>query len=251
MIPVSSMSLDQALSPERVSSGNERIDGLLGGGFRRGSCVLLAGASGTGKTTLACSVALETCRRAKKALFVGYEQSAPALLADMAAVGTDLRPAIESGALRILAPVPESAGTEEHLLTILDALEESAPDLLVVDAVSACDRMGTGQASFDFLVRLLSTCRARGITCLYTNQIQENDAITRISGAGISSVVDTLVVLQYQDDGRVLGRRLLIVKSRGSRHSMQYHPFAITGDGIALDPPSGPSGPKGRGRVRP
>jgi circadian clock protein KaiC len=57
LMPVEAMSMAQETSPERISSGHARLDEVLGGGLFGGSCILLAGPSGAGKTTLA-----EVCR---------------------------------------------------------------------------------------------------------------------------------------------------------------------------------------------
>lgn len=236
LIPVSSMSLDQAVRHERMSSGCEALDECLGGGYRRGTSILLAGASGTGKTTLACSFALSACAQGQKVLYVNYEVSPDVLIADMAGVGIDLQPAIDHGVLHVHARFPESAGVDEQLLDVFDKIDSIEPDHVVVNAISACERMGSEEAAFDFIVRLLTTCRGRGITCFFTNQTVWDEDITDITGAGISSLVDTLLVLRYVDDGRALHRQLVVVKSRGSRHSMTYRPLSITDRGIAIEP---------------
>lgn len=236
LIPVSSMTLEQSAPGRRLSSGCESLDECLGGGFQCGTSILLAGASGTGKTTLACLFVREACRQTQRVLYVTYEESQTSLFAGMLSVGIDLQSAVDAHALRVLTLFPESTGIDGHLLTILDAIDAFGPAHIVIDAISACDRMGSEQAAFDFLIRLIMTCRGRGITCLYTNQTSQAEAITRISGVGISSLVDTLIALQYWDDGRELRRRLLVVKSRGSRHSMAYHPFTITDNGLAVTP---------------
>jgi circadian clock protein KaiC len=57
-----------------------------------------------------------------------------------------------------------------------------------------------------------------------------------ISGIGISSLVDTCLVLQFADDGRKIRRRLLIMKSRGSAHSARYHDLIISNSGIRIEP---------------
>jgi len=62
----------------------------------------------------------------------------------------------------------------------------------------------------------------------------EGTQTTHISGADISSLVDALLVLQYCDDGRGLQRRLLVIKSRASAHSMAYHEMMITDRGIEV-----------------
>jgi circadian clock protein KaiC len=233
--------MDQATVKERVSSGCEQLDKLLGGGFRRGSSILVAGGSGTGKTTLTCMYMLETHRRGEKVLCMNFEHPLSMLVSNMRSIGIDLQPPLESGSLRYLAALPESEGTEQHLLKMLDVMDEFQPNHLVVDAISACKRIGTEKAGFEYLVRVMAACKSRGITCLCTNQIILAEEITHLSGIGLSSLVDTMIALQYVDDGVEMTRRLLVVKSRGSAHSMSYHPFAITDGGIDLDVPEGAS----------
>ena len=58
VLPITSMGLDHDISRERVSTGIERLDTMLGGkGYFRGSSILLTGTAGTGKSTLAAHFA--------------------------------------------------------------------------------------------------------------------------------------------------------------------------------------------------
>ncbi len=235
LMPVSSMDLAYEPSRIHISSGNDQLDAILGGGFLRGTSIVLAGATGTGKTTMVSTFTREVCRKGEKALYVGFEESREALVSEMLAVGIDLRPALETGALTVLTAFPESAGVEQHLLRVLDAVEELEPSHLVVDAISACRRMGSEHAAFDFLVRLITACREKGVTCIYTNQLARAERATEITGFDISSLADTLMLLEYVDDGRKLSRRLLVIKARGAKHSMRYHELRITEHGFSID----------------
>lgn len=232
LMPVSSVALVHEASGKPVTTGNGDLDATLGGGYLRGSCVLVAGASGTGKTTLACTFARAACQRGEEVLYVGFEESQEAMATGMLSTCIDLAPVLEAGTLRVLTAMPESLGVERHLL---DAFEALGPDHVVVDAISACHRMGSERAAFDFLLRLLTFCKEHGVTCLLADQLAEPEQAAQIAGYGISSLVDTLLVLEYCDDSRRISRRLLVVKSRGVAHSMRYHPFRITDDGIVLD----------------
>ena len=154
---------------------------------------------------------------------------------------------LEAGTLRIMTALPESAGIEQHLLRILEAMDGFAPAHLVIDAISACRRMGSPQAAFDFLVRVLTTCKERGITCFYTCQAAQGGHAAQISGIGIESLMDTIIGLRYRGGRERLDRRLLVVKSRGSDHSMAYHGMVITGQGIELSRPRTETGEDPRG----
>ena len=67
--PVSSMGLAHAASRERVSSSVAALDGMLdGGGFFRGTSVLLSGTAGSGKTTLGARFLEAGCERGERGL---------------------------------------------------------------------------------------------------------------------------------------------------------------------------------------
>jgi circadian clock protein KaiC len=105
---------------------------------------------------------------------------------------------------------------------------------VVVDAISACKRMGSEHAAFEYLMRILNVCKERGVTCIYLNQATGLDIVSEISGIGVSSIIDTVVLLRHLPIGGVMKRQLIVMKSRGSKHSEQFHEFRITDRGIVL-----------------
>jgi circadian clock protein KaiC len=133
-------------------------------------------------------------------------------------------------------------GSDEHLFHNLAVITSFKPDHVVVDAISACHRMGSGKAAFDYCMRLVNICKKQGITCLFTNQVRTSIPFEDLSGLGFSSLVDAVIHLQFElvDDG--LRRSLLILKARGCRHSHRLHHLQITDDGILLSPGRSPAG---------
>jgi circadian clock protein KaiC len=120
------------------------------------------------------------------------------------------------------------------LFHALKALDELQPQHVVVDAISACKRMGSEHAAFEYLMRILNACKERGITCMYLNQAAGLDIVAEISGIGVSSIIDTVVLLRLLPIGGVMKRQLIVMKSRGTKHSEQFHEFRITDHGIDL-----------------
>jgi len=233
LLPVSAVRLEQGLGPP-VSSGHQLLDGILGGGFRRGSSVLVSGVSGSGKTTLLCTFARGACQRGEKTLLVSLEESRATLLSGMESVGIDLQPCIDDRSLHLETIMPESMGAESHLVYLLRIMDRIEPAHLLVDAISACRRIGSPQASYELLMRLSSEARRRGITVLVSNQLAHDGAKDGMSGVLISSLLDALVTLRFTDDGAELGRVLTVIKSRGMAHSSQHHRFRLTGSGIEV-----------------
>lgn len=86
---------------DRVSTGVERLDGMLGGGYFRGSSVLVSGAPGTAKTTLAGAFAQAACRHGERALVISFDESPAQIVRNLASVRIDLEPHLRSGRLAL------------------------------------------------------------------------------------------------------------------------------------------------------
>jgi circadian clock protein KaiC len=239
LIPIAASHLAHRPLGEFQSTGNRELDAALGGGFRRSACILVAGSSGTGKTTLACTFVQAACRRGEKALFISFEESPEALASAVLSAGIDLEPLLRAGSLEFCASLPESRGADEHLFDHLHLIDALQPDHIVVDAISACHRMGSGKAAFDYCMRLVNVCKERGITCLLTNQMKDSPLGADLSGLGFASLVDTVIQLQYEATKGALCRKLVVLKARGSKNSPRFYELRITDSGIELggDPP--------------
>jgi circadian clock protein KaiC len=235
VVPISEFGLQhQALGPH-LSSGNTALDQILGGGYRRSSGILIAGSSGTGKTTVVATFVRAACDRGEKVLFLGFEESEAAMVATMLSPGIDLRPAIKAGLLKVVTAMPEAFDTEHHLVRTFFTIDEFKPAHVIVDAISAFERMGSGRAAFEFAMRLVNWCKDKGITIIMTTQSTEGtEERVEISGLGISSIIDALLWLRFVESDNKLNRMLIVIKSRGSKHSSQYHDFRITDHGIEL-----------------
>lgn len=233
LMPVSSTSLLARAPGPRFSTGVAGLDALLGGGIFRGSSVLIGGASGTGKTLLGCSMAVAASARGERVLYVSFEESLDCLTGAVRSAGVDVAAAVRSGHLEFMTAMPESSGVEEHLCRIVDRIERHGAEHVFIDAVNAGQRMGTEEAAFDFLVRLVAHCRARSVTCMLLNQTDPRHSIDQLSGVGISSIIDVLATLRQDWPDEATHRRtLLVVKVRGSRHSHAWNEFRITDAGL-------------------
>ncbi|MHB8483220.1 MAG: circadian clock protein KaiC [Nitrospiria bacterium] len=234
VIPITSNMLQHVPPGPRVSSGHARLDDVLAGGYKRGTSILIVGTAGSGKTTLACVFVQAACLRGERVLYLNFEESVESMVSAMLSPGLALGPLIKNGILMVRSYLPEAMGVEEHLFHALKAMDEFQPRHVVVDAISACKRMGSESNAFEYLMRFLNACKERGITSLFINQATGPDIIEEISGIGISSIIDTVVFLHHRPIGDAMKRHLIVIKSRGSKHSEQFHEFRITDRGIDL-----------------
>jgi len=231
VLPITSLRLDHRASTEQMSTGIPQLDEMFaGGGVYRGSSVLVSGAAGTGKTSIGAKFIDAACRRGERALLFAYEESADQILRNMRSIGIDLGPWREKGLLEIHASRPALNGLEQHLVTMHDAVAKFAPALVVVDPVSNLIDDPSSQNLNHTLIRLIDFLKQAQITGVF-NSLTHGSTATE---AGMSSLMDTWLLLRNLEFNGERNRTLYVLKSRGMAHSNQVREFVLGGDGISL-----------------
>ncbi|MFN8432411.1 MAG: circadian clock protein KaiC [Anaerolineales bacterium] len=232
IIPITETQLSHTALGEPFSTGVDGLDAYMNGGYLRASCNLVTGTSGTGKTTFAASFARTSTANGKRVFYINFEESPDSMVSCMLSPGIDLRPALENGSLQFLSVMPEAQGIEEHLIQAFRGIELHKPDIVIVDAISACRRMGSRNSAFDYLLRLIDHCKTIGITSLLTNLTDSVKETQEITGIDLSSLIDTVVILRNVEHHGEFQRELSILKARGRQHSNKVHSFKITSHGV-------------------
>jgi len=243
--PITSVQMEHSASVERIPTGIERLDTMLGGkGFYRGSSILLSGTAGTGKTGVSATFADSTCRRGERCLYISFEESSSQIIRNTGTIGLNLQQWIKNGRLQIQTVRPFYHGLEMHLARTIKAVSEFEPHLVIIDPISGLDTTGTSLEIKAALMRLLDFLKIKGITVMLTDlTLGGGSLVTDGADATIPSLVDTwLMVRDIETDGE-RNRGLHVLKSRGMGHSNQVREFFVTSSGIQLtDVYIGPSG---------
>ena len=236
IFPITSLELEQKASTERVSSGIPALDAMLDGkGYFRGSSILISGTAGTGKTSLASHVAQAACQRGERCLFLAFEESHGQIIRNMRSIGIDFQPWVEKGILQFHAVRPTLYGLEMHLATIHRLISDFNPSLVIFDPVSNFTSVGDSPEVYSMLLRLIDFLKVKGVTTILTNLVS-GDSLAEGSEVGVSSVMDTLVVLRDVEHVNDRIRVLFVLKSRGMAHSRQFREILFTNKGIDLGP---------------
>jgi circadian clock protein KaiC len=235
VLPLTSAGLNHAVSDERISSGVPRLDAMLGGkGYYRGSSILISGTAGTGKSSLSAHFAAETCRRGERCLYLAFEESPTQIMRNMRSIGIDLEPFIKKGLLKIHASRPTFQGLEMHLVQMHKMVAEFEPAAVIVDPISNFTASGASADAESMLLRLVDFLKARQITAFLTNLTAGGNAWER-TDVGISSIIDTWLLLRDIELGGERNRGLYVLKSRGMHHSNQIREFLLTSQGVQLE----------------
>ncbi len=233
VLPVTSPGLRPSVSTGRVSTGVARLDAMLGGGgFYRGSTILVSGTAGTGRTTLAAQFCDAACARGDRAMYLAFEESEAEIVRNMSSVGIELGRWVEAGLLQFRCFRPSLLGLEAHLFAVQKYVGEFDPAVVVMDPVSDLLRIGTAADVSAMLTRQVDFLKAKGVTALFTSL--NSDAEPAQADQQIAPLVDTWLLVETIEGNGEHNRVLSVIKSRGMAHSNQIREFLLTGQGIEL-----------------
>ena len=234
VLPVTSLGLKHKVSRERVSTGIERLDAMMAGqGVYRGSTVLISGTAGTGKSSLVAHFVDAACRRGEKCLYFAFEESPDQIVRNMESIGLHLQQHVESGLLRFEASRPTVHGLELHLVTTHQAIEDFHPVNVALDPVTNLVQAGTQSEAHVMLLRLIDYLKSRGTTTWMTTLTAGGDKPEQTE-VGISSLIDTWILLRDIESSSERNRGLYLIKSRGMAHSNQVREYRLTDQGFEV-----------------
>jgi circadian clock protein KaiC len=234
VLPITSLALAHKAPAARVSTGITGLDEMLGGkGFFRGSSVLVSGTAGTGKSSIAAKFASAACSRGENCLYFAFEESPNQIVRNMRSLGIDFEPWIQKSLLHFHAVRPTSTGLEGHLTSMQKLVKRLRPSVVVVDPITSIVSFSDMYGVQSMLTRLVDFLKVQQITSMFTNltfgRIREERP-----EAGISSLMDTWIVLWDGERNRHRIRKLYIVKSRGMAHSREVRELVASDKGMEL-----------------
>jgi circadian clock protein KaiC len=232
ILPITSVELRHKVSSERVSTGIDRLDAMLKGGYYKGSNILISGTAGTGKSSLAASFAAAAGKSGGKCIYFAFEESEDQIIRNMRSIGIDLEPWVKKGLLWFHASRPSSFGLEMHLVKIHALINEFEPDAVIMDPISNLISVGSEREVNSMMNRVIDFIKGRRITALFTNLAAPNT--TEQTEIAISSMIDTWILLNAVETNGERNRTIFILKSRGMSHSNQVREFILNDEGIML-----------------
>jgi circadian clock protein KaiC len=234
VIPLSAIELRQHSSNVRISSGNEELDGMCGGGFFRDSVILISGATGTGKTLTVTQFLEGGARKGERCLLLAFEESREQLFRNATGWGVDFEKMERDGGLKLVCDYPEVVGLEEWLIMIQRAVEQFKPKRVAVDSLSALERGGSIKAFREFVIGVTSFIKQQEITGLFTATTSTLMGGPSITDAHISTLTDSIILLRYVEMFGEMKRGITVLKMRGSIHDKGIREFTIDQKGMHL-----------------
>jgi len=234
VLPITSLGLNHIVSNKRISSGITALDNMLEGkGFYRGSTVLVSGTAGVGKTSIAAHFAEAACKRGERVLYFCFEESPNQLMRNMLSVGIELEPWVRKGLLQFQATRPTFYGLEMHLAVTHKIVNVFKPDIVILDPINTFIIGDKESEVKTMIMRIVDFLKANQITALFTS-LTSNDSALESSDVGISSLIDTWILLRDIELSGERNRGMYVLKSRGMANSNQIREFILTDHGVEL-----------------
>ena len=237
VLPLSSVGLDYPVASERISTGVPELDAMLGGqGYYRGTSALISGTAGTGKSSLAAAFADATCRRGERCTYFSFEESPDQIVRNMRSIGYDLGSWVERGLLEFTCVRPSLYGLEMHLATIHRLVQRRRPSVVIMDPITNLMSIGESSEVRAMLTRVIDFLKSSSITALFTSLTAGGDDLEQTE-VGISSLMDSWLLVRMIESNGARDRLLYVLKSRGMSHSSEMREFRLLDDGIVLIEP--------------
>lgn len=220
----------------RLPTGIEGFDDLIEGGFLRGDLILLAGNTGSGKSTFSVQFAYNAALNGEKVLYASLEEGSSALKRNMLRRGFDLQRLEDEGKLTIVdMEVMEKKASQMGIERILDLAAKTSSTIVILDSISALllafKEMLEARTVLHLAYKIL---REPGCTTLVTLNIPYG---ANYLGLGLEEAIsDALILLENRMKGIDLETRMLIYKMRGTSHSRKYHAVLFEDKGVSLLP---------------
>ncbi len=216
----------KGISIERVPTGINGFDALVDGGLPKGSLVLLAGGSGTGKTTFGLEFLVQGVRRGEKGVYISLEESTEKVEKQLEIFGWPIERLEEERMLLIIKPGLYDFSKLKEIAQ--DTLVNFGAKRVVIDSVSLLDLYFKD----DFTVRralleLENMLHQIDCTTIIIAETSKREADGNFQFGVEEFISDGVIQLYLTPEKGEFRRGIAVKKMRLTNHSLKIHPIKI------------------------
>jgi len=231
---------NRAMGERRLSMGIREFDAAMGGGIPEGDSLLVAGPSGSGKSVLASQFIAEGLRHGEPGVIAIFEELPAAYVRRAAKLGMDFDTPQKEGTLKLIYIRPLDLSVDETVHAVINAVKEIGAKRVVLDSLVGFEMALAPDFRHEFresLYRMIGALTRLGVTVVSTVEVDENFTSMGLSNFAISFLAEDIVRLRYVSINGQLRKMLLVVKMRGSEHSIDMWEYTITSKGVVMGEP--------------
>ncbi|NJD51818.1 MAG: hypothetical protein FIB07_03020 [Candidatus Methanoperedens sp.] len=221
---------------ERISTGIKGLDKMTGGGFVRGSSILISGSSGTGKTILGIQFIMDGLLKNEPGIIVSFEEDLEQIRENSKMFNWNLEEYENKNLLKMISPLEYDA--YELALKIEETIDIIKAKRLLLDGTGRLQRMLPQYAQLpEYMGTVSNILKNKNITAVYTNETSNLTGATQITGMGISPFLDTVILLRYVEIKSEMRKAISVLKMKGSDHDKEIREIVITKNGAEIKLP--------------
>lgn len=222
----------------RMGFGVPELDKMIKGGPFSGSCTVLLGAPGAGKTILGLSFLVEGAKRGQRGIYFGFQEPPPRLIDKAKGMGVPLETYVKNGMIEIIWQPPL-----EHFM---DALAEQLLEKVRREKESRRRLFIDGNEGFraasvyrDRMPRFLSAftneLRSYDVTTIISEELGLFSTAIDIPSPDLANVAESVILLRYIEYKSEVRRLLSILKMRESEYDSSIREFRLTPRGVVVE----------------
>lgn len=232
---------DGTFESRPVGTGISELDGMIGGGFERGTVTFLSGPPGIGKTTIGTLFLTEAAKKGEPATIYLLEERAAVYRHRCRSIGLPIDRLESEGTLRIRRIEPMELSAEEFAHEVRTDVLDRDVALVMIDGFSGYTSSLQGSIAdlTDDLHTLSRHLDALGVAVFVTDTIHQITGISLATSRSVSPIADNILFLTYVELEGSLSRVLGVLKKRTGGFEMSLREFEIAADGVRVGEPLG------------
>jgi circadian clock protein KaiC len=228
----------QPIVREKLTSGIDQLDQLMGGGVETGTSTLLIGAAGTGTSTIAAQFVHAAAERGEHAAMFVFDEGVETLLTRTAGLGIDLRPHVESNRVKVQQVDPAELSPGELIHDIRVAVEEKNVKIIVIDSLNGYLNAMPGEKYLAVqLHELLMYLGQHGVATILVGAHQGLIGTAMKTPIDASYLADAVVLVRYFELKGEVHQAISVVKKRGGQHERTIREFRLNKGRIEVGEP--------------
>lgn len=220
-----------------LSTGIERLDGLLGGGINRGSSTLLIGPAGTGKSIFGFQFIDAAIKRGEKAAVFVFDEELGLLFDRMREIGIDLQKVRDDGLLHIEQLDAAELSPGEFAQRVRERVATYDAKSVLIDSVNGYQAsMPEENALILHMHELLQFLNRQGANTFLT--VAQHGLVGDMkSPVDVTYLADTVILLRYFEAAGRVRRAVSVIKKRTGHHEDTIREYKIDDRGLTLGEP--------------
>ena len=216
-------------------SGIAGLDQLLNGGFTTGTCTIITGPSGVGKSTLATQFLCTSAENGIKGVLYSFEEGGASILRRSNGISLPLEEQMEKRAVLLREINPLEQYPDEFLEIFRKDVEREEIQMVVIDSLRGYNLAMEGFGNLvGHMQNLINYSRNHKLTLILVNELENITGDVRITDVGVSYMADNVLMLRYAEhQGRII-KVVSCLKKRLSDFEPELRELKTTGNGIVV-----------------